>query len=481
MFEHTGVNWLGLTVIETIRISKFINGAADDRDANGAYGRADSGTLSTKKSILVLFCRFWYIHCMEFTAIDLFCGCGGMSEGLLKAGFNIVFANDISDFASQTYIKRHEQLGFAEGKDYVFFKGDIHDLNGKYIKESLEKIGKDTKIDAVFGGPPCQGFSMAGRRDKNDPRNMLFKEYIRVISEVSPDYVIMENVVGFLSTKLEDYVGADGEKYDTNNCLAPHILINEFKKIGYSTLKPKILNAGDYGVPQMRKRVIFYAYKQHVRKPHYPKPIKGRISLLEAIGDLYLPGFASSYIENRKKANGIETLQNNEQTKIRDITLERFSLYEEGESTPQAKTRVQRDGVDLSKCPALTAFLSKSLAIPPELVLRECANGNLSSKYIELLFTKKNIRKKLRRDCPALTVVTIPDDYINPFNNHIFTVRELARIQSFDDDFVFFGKRTTGGKLRKKETPQYTQVGNAVPPLLAYSIAHSIIEILRER
>ena len=87
------------------------------------------------------------------------------------------------------------------------------------------------------------------------------------------------------------------------------------------------------------------------------------------------------------------------------------------------------------------------------------------------------MRKKLDPDSPSLTVVTIPDDYINPFNNSIFTVRELARIQSFDDDFVFCGKRTTGGKLRKKETPQYTQVGNAVPPLLAYSIAKSIYNL----
>lgn len=419
---------------------------------------------------------------MKMTAVDLFCGCGGMAEGLLKSGFDIVFANDISEFASKTYIERHKQLGLIDGRDYVFYKGDIHNVTGGFIKRSILSLNKnkglkEIKIDAVFGGPPCQGFSMAGKRDKNDPRNMLFKEYLRVVGEISPDYVIMENVVGFLSTKLEGYIGSDGETYNGEASLAPSILLKEFAKIGYKTLKPKVLDASDFGVPQFRKRIIFYAYKDGVRKPTYPKPLDNKVSLKDAIGDLYIKGYSSPYIAERRKGSSIRCIKNNERTVAKRITEERFSLYLDGETTTNVKNRVKEKGIDISSCNELVNYLSNELSLTKKEVISLYKQKNIDKEKIDILLTKKNVRKKLNKDLPALTVVTIPDDYINPFNNSIFTVRELARIQSFDDDFVFYGKRTTGGKLRKKETPQYTQVGNAVPPLLAYNIGKSIISL----
>lgn len=419
---------------------------------------------------------------MKMTAVDLFCGCGGMAEGLLKSGFDIVFANDISEFASKTYVERHKQLGLIDGQDYVFYKGDIHNVTGSFIKQSILSLAKnkglkDIKIDAVFGGPPCQGFSMAGKRDKNDPRNMLFKEYLRVVGEISPDYVIMENVVGFLSTKLEGYIGSDGETYNGEASLAPNILLKEFAKIGYKTLKPKVLDASDFGVPQFRKRIIFYAYKDGVRKPAYPKPLDNKVSLKDAIGDLYIKGYSSPYIVERRNGSPIKGIKNNERTVAKKITEERFSLYLDGETTTNVKNRVKEKGIDISSCNELVSYLSSELSLTKKEVVSLYKQKNIDKDKIDILLTKKNVRKKLNKDLPALTVVTIPDDYINPFNNSIFTVRELARIQSFDDDFVFYGKRTTGGKLRKKETPQYTQVGNAVPPLLAYNIGKSIISL----
>ncbi len=420
------------------------------------------------------------------TAIDLFCGCGGMAEGLLKAGFDIVFANDISEFASETYNKRHSQLGLIEGKDYAFYKGDIHNVTGQYIYERIKKLdkyrkSKNIKIDAIFGGPPCQGFSMAGKRDKNDPRNYLFKEYLRVVSEVKPDYVVMENVVGFLSTKLTGFVSCDGQQYAGEDSLAPNILINELKKIGFRTLEPKVLNAADYGVPQNRKRVVFLAYRKGVKAPAYPKPISTKITLKEAIGDFYIPNYESKYITNRKINNETCNIQNMERSFNNDLTIERFSLFKNGETSSILKQRIINEGIDLTGKKSLIEFLRKKLNLGSQKeVISLYKKPNLESKYIDVLLTKKSMRKKLNPDLPSLTVITIPDDYINPFNNSIFTVRELARIQSFDDDFVFYGKRTTGGKLRKKETPQYTQVGNAVPPLLAYNIGKSLIHVLEQ-
>lgn len=420
------------------------------------------------------------------TAIDLFCGCGGMAEGLMKAGFHIVFANDISQFASETYINRHTQLGLIEGKDYSFYQGDIHNVTGQFINDRIKKLNcfkdnKICKIDAIFGGPPCQGFSMAGKRDKNDPRNLLFKEYLRVVSEIKPDYVIMENVVGFLSTELSGFVSYDGEKYELgNDSMAPNILINEFKKIGYKTLKPRVLNASDFGVPQNRRRVVFLAYRNGVKKPSYPKPNSNKITLKEAIGDFYINDFHSSYIDDRKaNAVNIDSIKNTEKSSVNVLTTERFSLFRDGETSSMIKQRIKKEGIDLSSKPNLLNYVCSCLNLSSNNeAINYYKSKNLSNKDIEILLTKKSMRKKLDPNLPSLTVVTIPDDYINPFNNSIFTVRELARLQSFDDDFIFCGKRTTGGKLRKKETPQYTQVGNAVPPLLAYSIGKSIINVL---
>lgn len=138
-------------------------------------------------------------------AIDLFCGAGGCSEGLIQAGFDILFSSDISDMVEVTYRNRHEQLGLIQGKNTWFERSDIRELTGKKIKECISKLQifqgkKIPEIDLMIGGPSCQGFSRAGRRDKSDPRNILFGEYVRVISEVKPKYIVLENVEGFVDS-----------------------------------------------------------------------------------------------------------------------------------------------------------------------------------------------------------------------------------------------------------------------------------------
>ena len=138
---------------------------------------------------------------MAFYAVDLLCGAGGCSEGLIQAGFHILFSSDISDMVEKTYVHRHEQLGLIQGKNTWFERADIRNLTGETIHKriaSLEifKGKKMPQIDLMIGGPSCQGFSRAGRRDVNDPRNMLFGEYVRVINEIKPRYIVLENVEG---------------------------------------------------------------------------------------------------------------------------------------------------------------------------------------------------------------------------------------------------------------------------------------------
>lgn len=425
-------------------------------------------------------------------AIDLFCGAGGMSEGLLQAGFHIIYSNDISKDAMKTYINRHEQLGLFHKKNTFASCKDITELDAKQIFDSIAEIeeykNQKVVVDAIFGGPPCQGFSRAGKRNADDPRNQLFKEYIRIISELRPNYVVMENVEGFLDTIFTGFVGLDGIKY--NNEKAPNILMNEFKKIGYNTIGPKLLNASDYGVPQTRKRMIFIAYLPTVSEPTYPEKNKGKkVTLEDAIYDLLEPTKISKYandcIKGRtKKIDGCEISYNkdvklnNDNSVHTNLISDRFSLFEQGETTVDLRKRIMQSGIDLSNKKFILSDLVKKYNLTEDEIIKKFGEKKLNVDDINNLLTKKGIRKKLDGSIPAPTMVTLPDDFIHPIQNRILTVREMARIQSFDDSFEFLGKRTTGGSRRKMEVPQYTQVGNAVPPLLAKAIAEQIIKAI---
>jgi len=440
-------------------------------------------------------------------AVDLFCGAGGMSEGILQSGFHILFSNDVNSDVQKTYMNRHNQLGYVQGYNTHFHKGDIGELNVEFIWQTINKLEIFTnstytapnKIDAIFGGPPCQGFSRAGRRCPDDPRNLLFREYLRIINQLRPRYVVMENVEGFNDTKFFGFKGVTGKLYD-DGLTAPEILLDEFKLIGYNTLPPVILDASDYGVPQRRRRAIFMAYEDGEVAPCYPKPTtneSNRITVRQAIGDLIrdesirheqnpkLTSYQHNSIKGRTPnihgipiQNGTNYL-NNELSKHLPHIEERFSLYSEGEDGNALMKRVKCGGMNVRSVPNLLAECSKQLDMSADQIADMFENGDVSDDMANKLLTKKTIRTRLYRDRPSLTVVTLPDDYISPFENRIFTVREMARLQSFDDSFEFLSKRTTGGLRRRFEIPQYSQVGNAVPPLLAKAIGDEILNALR--
>lgn len=441
-------------------------------------------------------------------AVDLFCGAGGCSEGLIQAGFHILFSSDISDMVEVTYKHRHEQLGLIQGKNTWFERTDIRNLSGEDIRQHISeleifKAQKDIpEISVVLGGPSCQGFSRAGRRDKKDPRNLLFGEYVRVISEIQPKYIVLENVEGFMDMQFIDYVGITGIKYPDGS-VTPNILRSELNEIGYDTLEPRILNAADYGVPQRRNRVIFMGYKKGLKAPKYPEPTvkpEDYTTLEDAISDLIvnpqirkkINSHLSQYqIESRAgRTPSIETgkpvplegkLSNLELSGIHDIIIERFSLFKQGESGAALKKRVMEEGINISNKPELIKMCSEKLKITEKEVVKLYRKGGCSKEAAEILLTKKNIRQRWKPDAPAATIVTIADDYISPWESRTFSVREMARCQSFDDSFEFLGKRTTGGLKRRVEVPQYTQVGNAVPPLLAKAVCDEIMKVLKEQ
>lgn len=435
-------------------------------------------------------------------AIDLFCGAGGCSEGLIQAGFHILFSSDISDMVEVTYKHRHEQLGLIQGENTWFERADIKDLTGKDICTHIKNLkifeGKDMpEIDLMIGGPSCQGFSRAGRRDKADPRNMLFGEYVRVINEIRPKYIVLENVEGFVDMQFIGYKGITGIKYPDGS-VTPDILQNELNEIGYDTLEPRILNAADYGVPQRRNRIIFMGYRKGLKAPKYPEPTvqpNEQLSLLDAISDLITNPKIKRKVNNKLSQFQIDSRNgrtpgidgkpiparkqyNTELSRQTEIVKERFELFEQGETGTNLKKRVMEQGIDISDKPALIELCSTKLKLPAEEVVTLFKNPGATKEEAEILLTKKNIRQRFSPEQPSATVVTIADDYISPWEPRTFSVREMARCQSFDDSFEFLGKRTTGGLLRRKEVPQYTQVGNAVPPLLARAVALEIRKVL---
>jgi DNA (cytosine-5)-methyltransferase 1 len=401
---------------------------------------------------------------IDFNVLDLFCGAGGMTEGFLQAGFRVPNSCDYSKEAAETYKNRQVQLGY---KGHAFLTGDIRELTRrKKLKEFL--AGKE--IHVITGGPPCQGFSITGKRADDDVRNYLFLEFLKIIKMVKPLYFVMENVEGILSYKFNKITGLSGELYE--NEFVPNIIIKEARKFGYD-VKYRLLNARDYGVPQNRPRVIFIGYKiKKYRKkiiplvevPDFPIKHNKIVTVYEAISDLsflkngnrateynemYIPSQYQKQLRNglTPNRNGLpvkaEALTNHLASKHSGNAQKRFDLLKPGESIADLLER-------------LDPLLKKELD------------------------TKKYRCRKLHVNDVSPTVLTLPDDIIHyeKGNSRILTVRELARIQSFDDSFEFLGKRTTGGERRKYETPQYTQVGNAVPPLFAKAIAECIIKAL---
>ena len=344
-------------------------------------------------------------------AIDLFCGAGGMSEGIIQAGFDILFSNDINEQVQLTYTNRHHQLGLIQGYNTFFYKGDIRDISGKLInscisnlkifKDGIKELPKD--IDVIFGGPPCQGFSRAGKRDACDPRNFLFKEYVRVIGEVKPKYVVMENVEGFVDTMLDGYEDLNGKTH-LENCYAPVILKHELTNIGYNVLEPKVLDASDFGVPQRRNRVIFMAYRNDCAAPSYPIPnVNKKVTILEAIGDLIrdnelkkqinptLTNYQLESIKGRTPTNTGDTLSsnnvvnNNELSKHSNIISERFSLFQEGEKGTELRKRLKINGIDISKTLNLLTKCSEELQMDKKTVIEVYKNGNLDDKLLDIL------------------------------------------------------------------------------------------------
>ncbi len=354
--------------------------------------------------------------------IDLFCGCGGFSKGFEQAGFNVCYGIDLWEDAIVTY--KHN---FPNA---VAVNHDISDVSGNDI---LSAIGLEAKaVDVIIGGPPCQGFSLSGKRLIDDERNKLYKSFVRIVSQIKPKIFVMENVPGLV--RLFDGMVAER-------------VISDFSEIGYD-VKMQILSSDNYGVPQQRKRVFIVGLNKEVFKSFsfsYPAPYTGEgtfvpaISCKEAISDLdFIPD---------------------------DIVLgEDIPYVFDPQSDYQVLMRKNSNRV-LNHSATLHSNRTKQIiAMVPDGGNYKCLPEELwSTRKVHIAWTRMNSSK------PCFTIDTGHNHHFHYRANRVPTVRESARIQSFPDNFVFIGNK--GSQLR--------QVGNAVPPLLGEAVAKSVLRTLK--
>jgi DNA (cytosine-5)-methyltransferase 1 len=377
--------------------------------------------------------------------IDIFAGCGGISLGLHNSGWKGLFAIEKSDMAFETLsynlIKKKDHFEWPEWlpqKNY-----DINYFIKKYSEELKDLQGR---VDLVVGGPPCQGFSMAGRRDKSDKRNKLINSYVKFISLVKPKMLLFENVKGFtIGFNKENKKGNPYSDY----------VIKQLRNLGYN-VEGKIVDFSDYGVPQKRHRFILVGildsssndFFENLNKSRFDflasknLPVDAKTTLGDAISDLLKSNGTLPSPDSKGFVNG---------------------KYKKPKSMYQ---KIMRDSLSLN-FPDSHRFANHrdETILKFETILKKSRKNHSVEEHIKKKFNmKKHCIIPLDKNSCSPTLTTLPDDYIHYKEPRILTVREYARIQSFPDWYEFRNKYTSGGKRRKIEVPRYSQIGNAIPP-----------------
>lgn len=363
------------------------------------------------------------------TALDLFCGAGGLSEGFRRAGFRVVAGSDMSRAAGETYRATHPGS--------VFIPGPIQEISVDTLRDASDLAPGE--LDVLLGGPPCQAFSVYNhQRGVHDARAGLFRDYLRMVSGLRPKWVVLENVTGITSIAEGGVVRS---------------IVEGLASLGYR-VEHQVLRAEDFGVPQERRRVIFVANRLGVPIV-FPAPshgpagsgLKPFTTVWDAIGDLpplgngeggegvrYLAPAIGEF-QHYARHSGERVVLNHQAPRLAAVNLERMRHIPIGGSWRDLPFHLLPEGMKRAK------------------------RSDHTKRY-----------GRMRPDGLSCTVLTKCDvhwgAYIHPYQDRAISVREAARLQSFPDDFVFHGSLTE----------QYVQVGNAVPPLLARRVAEALVE-----
>ena len=370
--------------------------------------------------------------------MDLFCGVGGMSLGFEQAGFDVIAAVDFELRHVETHSKN-----FPTCKNLC---ANLSTISGTLLRTETG-IG-NRQIDVVFAGPPCQGFSLIGKRLKDDPRNLLLFDLARLIGELSPSYFVVENVEGIIlgnaKNKLEDFVG-------------------QMKVCGYFVVEPiQVLDAAEFGVPQRRRRVFVLGYKSGFAPPVYPKPVfttNGNgaghgPTVWDAIGDL-------PRIEKYKHLFTSDVFSGELGAATDYARILRGDAADPGDKAHKRET----NGGGLSGC-LRTAHTNETIK---RFMDTDPGSYEPVSRFHRL--EKDELAHTLRAGTgPAQGSFMAPRP-IHPVEPRCITVREAARLHSFPDWFSFHSTKWHG----------FRQIGNSVPPLLARAVAASLRRALNIR
>lgn len=400
-----------------------------------------------------------------YNVLDTFAGAGGFSLGFYLTGkFKIIGAIEMDQWAANTFIYNHPDT-----------KVIVSDIKNVTDEQLIECFGN--KVDVLLGGPPCQGFSIANKNagDPKDPRNSLFKEFVRTAKVLKPQIVIMENVPNLIRAKT------------TSGDYVLDIIKRELEYLGY-IVEHKILEATDYGVPQIRKRLVviasfskleryFPAPTYTVIKPEsgmqdlFSQPLKPCPTLWDAISDL--PEIEAC--EGGEEMDYTKEPENDFQKMLRGNCPKVYNHL----AMKHTKRMVERfKATQWGKS-------ASSLDLPDELKPRK----RNSKEAAETVYGQNNRRMYPFKQCHTITA-SFYANFVHPYRNRNFTAREGARIQTFPDWYVFKGRPTLPskkllereGRLDELHLCQYNQIGNAVPPLLSKAIAENIyIQISKKK
>lgn len=333
----------------------------------------------------------------------------------MDAGFKVLMGIDFDEAALKTFSMNH---GCAKALKLDLFNHDNIKIITDYLKKHKENL------DVLIGGPPCQGFSIAGPRDMNDKRNLLYLAMVKLADEVKPRAVLLENVPGMIQT---------------NGGIGARRIVEDFSKIGYKMV-PKLLYAPDYGIPQIRKRVFFVGLRNNSQTFEFPKPFvkkENYVTCEQAIGDL--PGLEGIYGEE-----------------VQDYPCAPQSDYQRIMRRNSSKIYNHIGTIHDEKT-------LKFLAMIPE-----GKNYKSLPKEYEGIYKYHEALTRYHSQKPSLTINTCHRSHFHYKYLRIPTVRESARLQSFPDDFIFYGTKAQ----------QYRQVGNAVPPILGKVVAEQLKKYL---
>lgn len=359
--------------------------------------------------------------------IDLFAGAGGLSLGFEQAGFDIAAAVEIDPIHCATH-----EFNFPYSATIC---ASVVDLTGDEIR-SRANLG-DAEIDVVFGGAPCQGFSLIGKRAFDDPRNQLVFHYVRIVQELQPKYCVFENVKGLTLGKHAEFLQE---------------LIKALDDAGYDVLLPyRVLNAADYGVPQDRRRLFLIGTRRGLNLPHYPKPLEQKTTVWEAIGDL-------------PDANRFKTLNSIDAVRTAWETEAIYARRLRGMDSDPSNFGYARKfdpGLLTSSLRTEHTPLSQS-----RFLVTEHGKTEPISRFRKLAPT--GLCNTLRAGTDSARGAFTSPRPIHPFHPRVITVREAARLHSYPDWFRFHSTKWHG----------FRQIGNSVPPLLARAVAGEIIKAL---